>query len=397
MEGHKYTEADDGSALNGLSTQKEGATKKDTIPTLGPTPDPTPEPIPDPTYKILCITKMHMLFAGSYQARCRDLKEVTDRCAKDVKIYLSSHEKIEKETQMFVNDYSNETTYDATVSIKAPFYKPGTKFGKLYLDVVDNYSIKERMVDPTVDVIVQNQLHANDIFPNRKHHVVEHWYNSYPQDMTSEQPVFEIPKINAVDTLNMATVWTNKKEPCPTLHPMPNVTYQCIDEIHTIGKWYKRYFDLSMPGRRESIEEILRDPLTGPGRLYYELFWMYDVLVVPVKMAFRPKLRYGPLQRAHSQMRSGVPVLLEIYGEVMEEFMGMYNYTCAFVRSSSSTTGKGRQYWTFEEAARAMKSKTLREQCQKEGLRIAQDYSPQVIAQKHLRVLGYKGNFNCTA
>ena len=303
---------------------------------------------------------------------------------------------------MFVNDYSNETTYDATVSIKAPFYQPGTKFGKLYLDVVDDYKIKERKVDPTVDVIVQNKLHANDIFPNRKHHVVEHWYNSYPQDMMSEQPVFEIPNINTADTLNIATVWTNKKEPCPTLHPMPNVTYKCIDEIYTIARWYKRYFDLSMPGRRESIEEILRDPLTGPGRLYYELFWMYDVLVVPVKMAFRPKLRYGNVQRAVSQMRSGVPVLLEIYGEVLEEFMNMYNYTCAFVRSSRSTTdlphhGKGRQYWTFEEAARAMKSKTLREQCQKEGLRIAQDYSPQAIAQKQLRALGYKGNFNCTA
>ena len=341
-------------------------------------------------YNILCTTTERQILWGSYQIRCRDLKTWADRCAKDVQIYLYSHE----ETKYF----SNNITFDATVSIKTPFYRPGTKFGKLYLDVVDNYDVTERKVHPTIDVIVQNIYHANDIFPNRNHHVVEHWYNSYPQDMMSEKPVFEIPSINEVDTLNMATVWTNKQEPCPTLHPTPNVNYQCIDEIYTIATWYDKYFDLSIPGRRESIEKTLKDPLTGPGGLYYELFWMYDVLVIPAKMAFKPKLRYGNVQRAVSQMRSGVPVLLEIYGEVLEEFMDMYNYTCAFVRSSSTTNltlGKGRRYWTFEEAAQAMKSKTLREQCQKEGSRIVQDYSPRAIAQKQLRALGYQGTFNC--
>merc|ERR1711884_47759 len=80
----------------------------------------------------------------------------------------------------------------------------------------------------------------------------------------------------------------------------------------------------------ETIATTFQNPQLGSGRIYYELFWMYDILVIPAKHAFKPKLRYGNVQRAVSQMRSGVPVLLEIYGEVFEEFRDMYDYTCVY-------------------------------------------------------------------
>lgn len=347
----------------------------------------------DDKYRILCTTNGRQMRWGSYQIRCRDLKKWADRCATDIRIHLQSHEQTHDFYRLF-----DRMSYNATVSIKTPFNNPSAKFGRVFLDVVDNYAVSADRVDPRTEVIVQNHHHAEDMFQNRTFHVVEHWYNSYPEDMTSDKTVFEVPKIAAVDALKMATVWTNKEQPCPTLYPMPpKVTYQCIDEVYTIETWYNKYFNLSNPGEQDKISKILNNPLQGPGRLYYELFWLYDVLVIPVKTAFMPKLRYGNVQRAVSQMRSGVPVLLEIYGEVLEEFMDEYNYTCAFVLNSTKLVYETkRQYWTFEEAAEAMKSPALRRRCQEEGFRIDKDYSPSEIAQKQLRALGYQGRFECT-
>merc|ERR1739845_220514 len=102
-------------------------------------------------------------------------------------------------------------------------------------------------------------------------------------------------------------------------------------------------------------------------------------------------LRYGNAQRALSQMRSGVPVLVEVKGFVMEDFMRAYNYTCAYTMDR-----KKRQYWSFREGVEAMKNPDLRKKCQEEGLRISSNFSPNRIAEKHLRTLGYKGNFTCS-
>jgi hypothetical protein len=95
-------------------------------------------------------------------------------------------------------------------------------------------------------------------------------------------------------------------------------------------------------------------------------------------------------------MRSGVPVLLEVFAEVVQDFMERYNYTCAFVTDPHNRTNNNtRNYWSFDEAVEAMKSPQLRRKCQSEGLRIVRDYSPSQIARKHLRALGYPGPFTC--
>eukprot|EP00980_Cylindrotheca_fusiformis_P027810 scaffold22560_cov135-Cylindrotheca_fusiformis.AAC.21 len=366
-------------------------------------------------YRILCTTDNRRLKWGSYRIRCQDLREWADRCAKSVQITLLSHEQIQHSSSRSSGSSSSssgssrstkqradqnprleEEVFDATVSIKAPL-APELRFGRMFLDVVDNYKISTVNIEAGVEVIVQNEYHAHDMFGDRKYHVVEHWYNSFPLDMFSDSdaPAFPLPSIRAVNTLEMATIWTNELQRCPSfLEEPPGVNYLCIAEDYAIETWYQDYLDSSDLDEMKRLNMLLADPDQGPGRLYYELFWKFNVLVVPVKTAYMPKLRYGNVQRAVSQMRSGVPVLLEIYGEVLEDFMAKYNYTCAYIMNNT-TLKKNRHYWTFEEAAEAMKSVDIRRQCQGEGLRIARDYAPSEIAKKHLRALGFEGEFEC--
>jgi hypothetical protein len=185
------------------------------------------------------------------------------------------------------------------------------------------------------------------------------------------------------------------------------IKYDCIHREFDIENWYTDF--LTTPQELAMAHQILSNPQLGPGRLYYQLFWKFDILVVPAKTTCPEKLRYGNVQRAISQFRSGVPVLLEIAGEVLEDFMQIYQYSCVFATnnnhhtlmnflnpSSSSSSSTGARYWTFDEAVDAMaQTADLRKQCQQEGLRIAKDFTPSRIAQKHLRALGYSGTFTC--
>ena len=132
--------------------------------------------------------------------------------------------------------------------------------------------------------------------------------------------------------------------------------------------------------------------------LYYNVFRKYDGLVVLAKN-HSDKLNYGNVQRAISQMRSGVPVILEIRGRVLEDFMNKYNYSCAFRRyhENDSTIPQGHEtpLMTFEKAVEKFTDPEVREECQRQGLEIVKDYSPSKIGQKFLRTLGYQGEFTC--
>jgi hypothetical protein len=148
------------------------------------------------------------------------------------------------------------------------------------------------------------------------------------------------------------------------------------------------------------------------GVLYYKIYYNYDVLVVPAKKD-RFKQQYGNVQRVISQMRSGVPVLLEVDGEVLTDFMIKCDYQYSFVRTiiDNNNTGdaiqqqQGRrrqqqqQLWwqrrSLEGAVEMMKGSTVRKACQQRGLQIAQDYSPNVIGKKFLTAVGYEGGFDC--
>ena len=138
-------------------------------------------------------------------------------------------------------------------------------------------------------------------------------------------------------------------------------------------------------------------PQLGAGMLYYNAFRKFDALVVLAKN-HTMKLEYGNVQRAISQMRSGVPVLLEIRGRVFEEFMNIYNYSCAFRRYDYEPTIKHEhpiKLMTFNEAVEQLKNSEVRRDCQRQGLKIVNDYSPSEIGQKFLKTVGYQGDFLC--
>ena len=357
--------------------------------------------------------------------------------------------------------------FDATISIKTPVPRLKRKehFGKLFVDIVDAYEkTSNEFPSDIYQVIVQNKYQGLDVFPNHTYHVIPHWFNSYPLDMMTEVddgPIFPIPSITTEEEeekpeewrqqqlssaprqsrhprnrrhLRMVTVWNNRAQPCPcpafsspsTLRDN-NITYTCIDEKYNIEEWYSKYVG---DGDRKPLGYIrdLKSSLLGPGYLYYKLYWeLADVLVVPMKRLNQQKLNYGNVQRAVSQMRSGIPVLLEVGdrpGHVLQDFMQRYNYTCVFGTAAATTTASSSHrhqnnatttsdttitvnidnddrhqsttntattnYWSFDEAAVEMyRNPLLRKQCQQEGLEIAKDYHPRRIAQTYLQVLGY--------
>lgn len=159
------------------------------------------------------------------------------------------------------------------------------------------------------------------------------------------------------------------------------------------------YLDLFKEGNdRCQMVRTMAYPQLGPGMLYYNVFRRFDALVVLAKN-HTMKLEYGNVQRAISQMRSGVPVLLEIRGRVFEEFMEKYNYSCAFRRYNHEPSTVEQEHtvalMSFDEAVEKLKDPEVRRDCQRQGLEIVKDYSPSKIGQKFLKTVGYEGNFLC--
>jgi hypothetical protein len=351
-------------------------------------------------FNILCTSSMQQATKyGSYQLRCKDFSSWTKKCAPNVNMT----------TDVTIGEILSSTQpvdFDATLFIKeAPAgYTTQTfplEFGKIYVDVIDNYRLKERQVNGDFTVILQANWQKEN-FMHHKHKVVEHWYNSYPADMErgNDEPEF-VPRISndISQELHFTTVWNpvkiRKEGTCPQLGDVKNVTYDCIEQEIEIEDWYTKIVNKSDAAKE--VTETMRDPTLGRGKLYYNLFHRYDVMVVLTKNNLE-KLRYGNVQGVVSQMRSGVPVLLEVRGAVLELFMDKYNYKCAFQRLQDYPEYHAEYkspYMTFVEAVEWMKDPEMRRQCQERGLEIANDYSRNVIGKKFLKALGYEGEFQC--
>jgi hypothetical protein len=297
---------------------------------------------------------------------------------------LVEEEKVQYDASIFVKSYPNSSL---------PLY------GNMFMDVVDEYWVPDQEIPPYVSLILQTKWQGDDLFPSHNYSVVEHWYNSYPADMATASDPHDIPNIMESDNhkLQIATVWNTRRghDPteggCPTLYD-PSVQYHCLDKEFDISKWYTKY--MKNKEAQCDMERTLADPELGPGKLYYNIFRKYDALVVLAKN-HTDKLNYGNVQRTVSQMRSGVPVLVEIRGKVLEDFMQTYNYTCAFQRWPEEVLNLNRKLWNFQEAVHQLKDANVRRKCQREGLDIARDYSPSHIGQKFLSIVGYKGDFQC--
>lgn len=355
-----------------------------------------------PTFRVLCTATRRKINWGSYELRCRDLAIWASRCAKDVFIQngvsfqdferlrwfrsilgeLAEEEKINYDASVFVKSYPNSSL---------PFY------GKMFMDVVDEYWVSDQEVPSYVDLILQTKWQGEDLFPTHNYSVVEHWYNSFPADMALTGEPEVVPAIFDQPHLKIATVWNTRRSHDPTEGGCPkvstsNVSYYCLDKEFDISKWY-----VKVAKKRESqcdMERSLANPELGPGKLYYDVFRKYDALVVLAKN-HTMKLNYGNVQRTISQMRSGVPVLVEIRGQVLEDFIQRYKYTCAFRRYQESGSNIINTLPSFDEAVEMMKDANVRRTCQQQGLEIIKDYSPSKIGQKFLRTLGYRGNFTC--
>jgi len=277
-----------------------------------------------------------------------------------------------------------------------------SQFGNKFIDMVDEYNWKEEMIPPEMHLLLQTRWQGQSVYPNRTSSVVEHWYNSYPSDMTNAGYPKDVPSVaqKSWRRLNIATIWNTKRSHditeggCPNTK-IPGVKYHCIDKDFDITSWYLEF----MKRKNDECQMVrtLADPQLGIGMLYYNVFRKFDALVVLAKNDSM-KLQYGNVQRAISQMRSGVPVLLEVRGRVFEDFMNLYNYSCAFRRYHNEpivTLEQSVPLMTFDEAVEQLKNPEVRRDCQRQGLEIVKDYSPSKIGQKFLKAVGYSGDFLC--
>ena len=361
-------------------------------------------------YRILCTSTRRKIKWGSYQLRCRDLKTWAQKCTKDVQIVTDiSFEDIwrlrDLRSIFGLLKPEEKIQYNATIFVKS--YPGYTKllpmYGEMFVDMVDEYGYRDKDIPQQMSLILQTEWQGRQVFPKHNYTVVEHWYNSFPADMARSGPPEYTPPISDGSNISIATVWNTKRDKVPTEGGCPklnssNISYLCLDKPFDITSWYLNLF---RQGKDKcEMENIVANSRLGTGMLYYNVFRKFDALVVLAKNDTM-KLEYGNVQRAVSQMRSGVPVLLEIQGTVLEDFATRYNYTCTFSRNrdiptmTKRTVTEANKYNTFDEAIALIAQPKIRKQCQQEGLAIVEDYSPSKIAQKFLRAVGYSGDFSC--
>jgi hypothetical protein len=393
-----------------------------------------------PQFRLLCTTTTRRILWGSYKLRCIDLKQWARRCAQNVEItvgipleYMEAKWKEDwpgstakdlNSTSVRQQFHSNRDStnhgiylsgqdmYNATIFFKALSRKHFPQYGNLFIDMVDEYSWTAESIPRNMHLIFQTQWQGPWHYPKHHSSIVEHWYNSYPADSGRLGSLPEyLPTIQqrtddeGNSILEFATIWNTERSKDPTEGGCPSLTvsgvkYHCLNQDFDITTWYLDFF--KHKDAQCDMARTLANPLLGEGKLYFNMFQKFDALVVLAKN-HTMKLHFGNVQRGITQMRSGVPVLMEIRGSVLEDFMNRYNYTCAFQRYSAEpsfvipdmTTHSPRRYWTFNEAVEQMKKVEIRRECQRQALEIVQDYSQSAIGQKFLRVVGYDGEFEC--
>lgn len=327
-------------------------------------------------YKILCTAAANNVNppSGSYRARCLNFKAWVDRCAPSVKIFLG----------LIPPMSANGTAvFNATLYVKGvpPLSRPD--LGRKVVDVVDNFGLRGHHVPEEFEVIVQNIQHGDEVFPNHTKHVIEHIYNTYPADMLSDEPR-DVPEVRESNELRVGVVCLYCSLPDITLGDVNFTMINEGEEGMRIEDWFLKF----MPGwTQQRMDSVLNDPQLGVAMLYIEIFLSFDIMVVTPKDWYT-KLRFGSIQRITSQMRAGVPVLIEAKGLAFERFVDKYNYTCVFSRS----VGK---YPKLDGALELMKSVEFRKGCQSQGLQIARDFSPNFLGKRLLGALGYQGGTVC--
>lgn len=338
---------------------------------------------PPPPFRILCTATPVVMGWGSFRIRCRDFKKYAE-------FYFGPHVQID-----VISATEAMGHYNATIMIKVT--KPGKRvppltkianrsngtisFGNIFIDVVDNYNLDDARIPQSYHVIVQNDLHAQEVFASRSTHlvhVVPHWFNSFVADVESETPVLPAPVLKKKpsrwgrndpgNNLTIAMIWNPRApdhEHAAQVVSIPETGYTFLpmNFEFDIGTWFpdlqgSPYAPNAM-GQNESIAAMLADPARGEPYLYLTLFRKYDVLLILGKFSDPNKDRYNSVQRAISQMRSGIPVLLEC---VPAQAHLCVDYPCGF-----STADE------MKAALERMKDLKVRQECARKGVEITSE------------------------
>jgi len=316
------------------------------------------------SYRVLCTARPAVMTFGSYQIRCRDFKMYTEQWYPRITIDT-------------VAEANATGIYDASIGCKTLISSENSTFGRLYIDIIDEIRYQsESKLPASLSVVVQNRYQA-ELYPNRKTFIVPHWFNSFPADSEAE-PFLPPPQIRDLlpdEPLQVATIWSKTRAEidfCDRINTTFPVNYTCMSRKYGIASWYSQ---VDPAANLSFINDTLRNPQLGTGYLYQHLFRQYDALIAYPKRNF--KLVANSMQRVVSQMRSGVPVLVQCFGAAHEDFCESTGYTCTF---------RGKE--DLSVLLDRLRDVSLRRQCQSEGLAIASDYSPQKIVPIFLQALG---------
>jgi hypothetical protein len=326
-------------------------------------------------FRVLCTTTDMLSHWGSFIIRCQDFKTFVEAGYPNVRIDALPYSRI-----------TNGTRYDATIVIKTNWvpiskevngittvWNARENYGKIFVDVIDAYGLKDKKIPSDWGVIVQNRFQAEN-YKNHETFIVPHWFNSFYADFNDE-PIEGPPEIRQDPSpLKVASVWsrTSKRDTYFSTEAVKNVRYDHIEQGYSIEKWFTKYVKAEV-----DVNKILKDPQLGEGYLYRKLFHHYDLLVIYPKGGTE-KRAYNSIQRITSQMRSGAPVLLGCYGPAHQDFCETEQYPCWFDETQES----------FTQAMERMKDPSVRQECQERGLQISSKYSPRKIVKDYLRVLG---------
>ncbi len=204
-----------------------------------------------PNFRLLCTSNDRRISWGSYKLRCNDLKRWADVCVPNIDITVGVS--IEQLHELWSNgslkratnasDFrpippGKNMTFDSTIFIKSMSKRPFPQWGNKYVDIVDEYNWKAESVPLEMHLILQTKYQGEVMYPNHTSTVIEHWYNSYPDDMVNGGYPEYIPSIQQKSSrrLLIATVWNTRRSHDPTeggcpAHNIPGVKYECVDKV----------------------------------------------------------------------------------------------------------------------------------------------------------------------
>ena len=173
-------------------------------------------------FRVLCSTSPRQRWWGSYTARCLNFNSWLNvsSCANLVDMSIGE-----------IPSRNESMQYDATMYVKS-IPPEQANLGRVFVDVVDGWGIRSSNTPDSFEIIVQNPMHGQDVFPNHTYHVIEHMYSSYPLDATRDDPE-EIPDVISKNILQVGIICSGCAIPKGTSGDGINITF--INEFISVA------------------------------------------------------------------------------------------------------------------------------------------------------------------